>query len=492
MKPSLRFHVATLTVLLLSLAAPVAAPAQVFTSLASFDVANGDDPEFSFLVQGLDGNFHGTTPRGGANSDSNCNLFTYLCGTLFKVTPEGKLTVLHNFCDQPFCAVDGDGPFEGLVLATDENFYGTTSFGGADNSGIAFRISSTGWLVQLHSFCSETNCADGGGPSALIQATDGNFYGTTSSGGAYNYGTIFRLAPQGKLTTLYSFCAQASCPDGQIPGQGGLVQATDGNFYGTTYAGGEFNSGTAFKITPSGVFTLIYSFCSVLRIHCNDGEYPNNPLIQGSDGNFYGTAMSGGVRNNGMIFQLTPTGTLTTLHSLEYGDGQQPFGPLVQGSDGNFYGMTNFGGYYDYGTIFEITSEAVFTVLQNFEQLYGAYPYGGLVQGTDGTFYGATSGGGSSSKCGSEGCGTIFSLNTGLGPFISALPTSGEVGSKVILLGNNLVGSTAVTFNGTAATFRVVSPTEIRTTVPTGATTGKVQVTTPGGTLTSNVVFRVR
>lgn len=170
---------------------------------------------------------------------------------------------------------------------------------------------------------------------------------------------------------------------------------------------------------------------------------------------------------------------MTTLHTFDALNGAMPVGVLVQGTDGNIYGTTSYGGPNNSGTVFRVSPQGTTTSFAGFP---GGLPYAGLTQGTDGNFYGTTY----------EGDGTVFSLSVGLGPFVETLPTAGKVGSRIVVLGNALTGTTSVTFNGTATTFTVVSPTEIKTTVPTGATSGKVQVTTPHGTLTSNVEFRVK
>jgi uncharacterized repeat protein (TIGR03803 family) len=195
--------------------------------------------------------------------------------------------------------------------------------------------------------------------------------------------------------------------------------------------------------------------------------------------------------DNGRVFKMTPSGTLTTLYGFP-----EPAGPsaLVQATDGNFYGTTAGGGANENGTVFQITPSGMLTTLYSFCPQSGCAdgsgPEAGLVQGTDGNFYGTASGGG---NCGEPvlDCGTVFSLSTGLGPFVETLPSSGKVGNAVTILGTNLTGATSVTFKGTAAVFTVVSSSEITTTVPAGATSGIVRVVTPGGTLSSNVPFRV-
>lgn len=188
----------------------VASPAQVLTTLYSFCpeqyCPDGANP-YAGLVQATDGNFYGTATGGGAHAEG---------GTVFQITPGGTLTTLYSFCAEQGC-VDGVGPYAGLVQATDGNFYGTTNGGGAKGGGTVFRISSGGTLTPLYSFCSESNCADGGQPNGLVLATDGNFYGTTGVGGANKYGTVFRITSSGALTTLYTFCSQQNCADGGAP-----------------------------------------------------------------------------------------------------------------------------------------------------------------------------------------------------------------------------------------------------------------------------------
>jgi uncharacterized repeat protein (TIGR03803 family) len=465
-------------VLLLCAATAVASPAQTFTTLYSFAASDGHDPQDA-LVQGFDGDFYGTTYYGGAHN----------FGTVFKVTPTGTLTTLYSFCTQTGCT-DGEYPGSNLVQGTDGNFYGTTDFGGARNGGEVFKITPAGALTVLYSFCAEANCTDGQGPyTGLIQATDGNFYGTTHSGGSYFDGTVFKITTGGTLTKLYSFCQLTGCPDGRTP-TAGLVQATDGNLYGTTSLNGANGYGTLFKITTAGVFTTLYNFCT--ETGCTDGKYPVG-LIQATDGSLYGTA-GGGTYNQGTVFKVTLAGALTTLYSFcpqtGCSDGSDPRAGVVQGTDGNFYGTTDTGGAHLEGTVFKITPAGALTTLYNFCAQAGCPDgfvlYAGLVQGTDGTFYATTY------KGGAHGDGTVFNLALGIKAFVETRPVSGKVGARVIILGTNLTGATGVSFNGTAATFTVVSGSEIKTTVPAGATTGKVKVATSGGTFSSNVAFRVK
>jgi len=367
---------------------------QSLSTLLNFDGANGAFPAFTSLVQGTDGNLYGTTESGG----------TFDQGIVFKVTPGGTLTNLYTFCSQTNCT-DGAEPYAGLVQAANGNFYGTTSVGGANSEGTVFEITPAGQLTTLYNFCSQPGCTDGYLPYAgLVQGTDGNFYGTTLAGGANNEGTVFKMTPGGTLTTLYSFCSQSGCTDGLEP-YAGLVQGTDGNFYGTTLAGGASGAGTVFKMTPGGTLTTLYSFCS--QNGCTDGIEPYGGLVQGTDGNFYGTTAFGGANAEGTVFKLTPSGTLTTLYSFcsQSGctDGIQPEAGLVQ-AGGNFYGTTYFAGPNGYGTVFEITPAGQLTTLYGFGLGDGGFVEGGLVQGSNGNLYGMTVFGGSRLD------GTIFSL----------------------------------------------------------------------------------
>jgi uncharacterized repeat protein (TIGR03803 family) len=245
-------------------------------------------------------------------------------------------------------------PLGALLQASDGNFYGTTSLGGAGYAGTIFRMTPGGAFTTLHSF----DVADGSNPyPGMVQGSDGNFYGTTHDGGAnYNCdagcGTIFKIIPAGTLTSLYTFCSEPNCTDGYYP-YGGLVQAADGNFYGTTTNGGNpaAPNGTIFRITPSGTLTTLHEFCS--QPGCPDGSLPLDTLVQASDGNFYGTTANDG-GGAGTVFKITPSGTFTTLAIFEGANGLGPEAGLVQASDGNFYGTASGGGAYDYGTIFRL------------------------------------------------------------------------------------------------------------------------------------------
>jgi len=456
-------------------ASTIASPAQTFRTVVHFHGTNGSLGQDPLpLIQGLDGNFYGTTWAGGV----------YYKGTVFKITRGGTLTTLYSFCAQTGCP-DGSSPLAGLVQATDGNFYGGMAGGGAYGWGTIFKITPGGTLTTLYSF----DGADGYGPSSLVQATDGNIYGTTQNGGTHfingsypGEGTIFKIAPGGKLTTVYDFCAQAQCTS-YYPG--GLIQATDGNFYGETlaYTG-------IFKMTPAGTLTYLHNYCT--QPNCTDG-YVGTGLLQATDGNFYGAMAGGGAYDKGTIFKLTPGGTLTALYNFcsqtNCSDGASPIGALVQASDGNFYGTTYEGGQGPCldgcGTVFKITPSGTLTTLHSFNGTDGMNPRAPLLQATNGTFYGTTPGGGV------YGDGTVFSLCVGLGWFTEELPNYGKVGGTIDILGTNLTGASSVTFNGTAAPFTVISKSEIQATVPSGARTGYVSVTLPSGRIPSNKKFRV-
>jgi len=458
--------------------AAIGSPAQItFNTLVNFYRPTTGAYPLGSLVQGPDGNLYGTTSQGG----------TYDFGTVFRITPSGRLTTLYNFCSQSGCP-DGNGPGAGLVQATDGNLYGTTTFGGAHDAGTVFKISLSGALTTLYNFCAQPGCADGEFPLAgVIQASDGNFYGTTEEGGASSfYGTVFKITPSGSLTTLYSFCAQPNCADGGIP-FAGVIQATDGNLYGTTESGGDFSEGTVFKITPTGTLSVLYSFCAQPK--CTDGARPYVGVTQGSDGNLYGTTYSGGASDLGTVFKISPGPELSVLHSFcttDCDDGQSPDASLIQGIDGNFYGSTASGGIHSRGTLFEITPSGALTTLHSFDYTHGSSPEAALVEATDGTFYGTAQNGGA------HFFGTVFSLSVGLGPFVGFVNDTGRIGSPVGILGQGFIGTTSVSFNGTAASFTVTHDTFLTAVVPPGATTGFVTVATPSGSLSSNVPFRVR
>jgi uncharacterized repeat protein (TIGR03803 family) len=362
-----------------ALAVPQTARAQVpLTTLHSFaaSATDGGSPEGA-LIQGADGNFYGTTYQGG----------TFRFGTVFRMTADGAMTVLHPFAGG---SADGAHPRAGLVEAADGNFYGTTLGGGGSEMGTVFRMTPAGAVTILHAFAGG---ADGRGPVGLIEGRDGNLYGTASGGGASNDGTVFRMTLTGSITVLHAF---AGNPDGAEP-FAALVEASDGNFDGTTFLGGAFNDGTVFRMTPAGSVTVLHSFAR----GAPDGGLPMGALIQARDGNFYGTTFNGGTSERGTVFRMTPAGAFTVLHSFAggAGDGAFPWAGVIQGSDGNFYGTTEQGGPFDTGgTLFRMTPDGRLTVLHAFARgtADGASPITALVQAADGSFYGTALQGGRS------------------------------------------------------------------------------------------------
>jgi uncharacterized repeat protein (TIGR03803 family) len=472
----------------------ITAPAQTVKPLLIFDGPNGAFPEAP-VIQGSDGSIYGTTEKGGTESS----------GTVFKFAPPGKLTVLYNFCTQSTYCADGQFPIAGVVQGKDGNFYGTASAGGGiyDDWGTIFKLSAAGSLTTLHSFSLTDGASPRGMVQGVDGNFYGiSFQGGSNTGcfdGPERYcGTVFKITPAGEFTTLYNFCSQSNCSDGANP-IGALVLSGDGNFYGVTSTGGsgatdcDGGCGTVFKITTAGVLTTLHVFCS--QSGCPDGNYPGTGLVQATDGNFYGTTINGGILA-GTVFKITPTGVLTTLYDFcgqtSCPDGAVPESTLVQGRDGNLYGTSTGGGIHgDGGTIFNITLDGVFTTLYSF-CARGVWPYcaaetpvGGLVQSTSGAFYGTTLGP-PSGRC-VQKCGTLFSFGIDL----ALKPTSGSTGRQISITGLNLTGATKVKFNGVAAGFTVISATNILAKVPSGATTGPVRVITPGGVLKSNTTFLV-
>lgn len=446
----------------------VDAQAQTVNVLVDFNLTNGGGA--SSVVQGTDGNFYGTTNIGGKHD-----------GTLFRVTPDGTLTTVYSFCSQAKC-VDGASPFQSPILGNDGNLYGVVLSGGSDTayptgSGIIYKMTPGNYSV-LYTFCETMPCLDGAAPTGIVQAADGNFYGTAAIGGAFNEGTFFKLTPAGKLTVLYSFCSLANCVDGSGPSSA-PIQARDGNFYGTA-GGGSNGHGVVYQITSTGSYQVIYNFCSISS--CTDGSQPNG-LVQDASGNLYGTTTEGGF-GYGAIFKINSGNHYFVLHHFDETDAS-PFAGLIFANDGNLYGVSE--GDLSGGAVFDITAAGVYTEFYVFSDcdLQGCYPVGPPFQGTNGIFYGTTGNGGSG------GYGTVFSFSNGLSPLVQTVPVVGKVGSSVLILGNNLTGSSSVTFNGVEAKFTVESDTYIKATVPAGATTGTVSVVTPTGTLNSNPRFVV-
>jgi len=447
-------------------ATALASQAQTLTTLATFDGANGGQPKS--ILQGADGNFYGTADL------------------IFKMTPDGTLTTLY-----------GPPGFETpspLIQATDGNFYATTLNGGPMSWGAIVKISPSGTFTTVFDLPGSDGNYGIDPLAGLLQAADGNFYGSTSLGGSVgDLGTLFKFTPPSTMTTLHNF----NGTDGANP-VANLIQGTDGNLYGTTPLGGaggcagsQFTPngcGTIFKITPAGVLTTLYSFGVGTAPSAYptpaDGANPNAPLVQGSDGNFYGTTPVGGIAGCeayvnllyetaggcGTIFKITPDGTLTTLYTFGTTptDGVVPGAGLIQANDGNLYGTTTSGGMggclnlektmtAGCGTIFRIAPSGSYTTLYRFGANFqpsnqtssdGATPLGPLIQASDGNLYGTTS------AAGTYRDGTVFRFSL-VSPDTPAIAASGGVvngasfqpgispGSWITINGSNLAASPA-------------------------------------------------
>jgi uncharacterized repeat protein (TIGR03803 family) len=353
----------------------------------NFGIAiEGYGPETGPLF-GSDGNLYGVTAEGGPNVVGTINNLG--AGSFFKVTLTGQETDLWNFGS----GTDGQSPSGDLVVDASGNFYGTTYAGGVNGAGTVFKITATGQETVLWNFGSGT---DGQKPfGSLVLGQDGNLYGTTSEGGANGGGTVFKLTPAGVETVLWDFGAGS---DGKTP-KGRLLQASDGNFYGTTESGGALTFGAVYKLTLSGTETVLYSFA-----YGTDGQGPEG-LVQGPDGTFYGITIGGGTYNAGTAFKVSPNGVESQLWSFGNGaDGRNPDAAPLLSSDGNFYGVTGSGGTNGLGTVYRLTPTGDETVLWSFKDSDGSDPFSTLTQGPDGTIYGTTYRGGSA------GGGVLFKL----------------------------------------------------------------------------------
>ena len=378
------------------------------------------------LVRADDGFFYGTTSAGG----------DFGAGTAFRIDVAGVLVTLHSFG-----YTDGAEPRGALIQAGDGNFYGLTSLGGANNLGTVFRMDALGNVTTLHSFSGFT---DGSAPqSALLEAADGNFYGTTTDGGTFGVGTFFRMDASGTLTNLYSF-----------QGLGGpaapLIQGADGFFYGTTYLG-TGGKGSVIRLDTLGNFATLHTFTGP------DGANPAAAVLQAADGLLYGTTARGGTNDTGTVFRMDvfggnfetlaeissnaaliqatdgdfygttfssvfhmdDAGNVDTVHSLSVVEGELLSAPLVEGADGIFYGTAKLGGENGYGTLFRVDSAGDFTTLHHFPGGDGMESRAPLIEASDGNFYGTTSSGGvlrrgSVFRVDRNGCVTILHSFSGL------------------------------------------------------------------------------
>jgi len=476
-----------------------------------FDGTDGRWPAQG-LIQARDGAFYGTTVGGG----------TADMGTVFKLTAQGQFTRLHSFSG---VGDDGAFPAAALVEALDGSLYGTTLQGGTGSQGTAFKITSAGAFITIHSFGTGD---DGTSPNgALVQATDGNFYGTTNERFA---GTVFRMTPDGTVSTLHRFTLGTG--EGQSP-VAGLIQGQDGALYGTTTIDSIFVGGSVFRITTAGDFTVLHSVPSsfggviqgsdgafygttlgtVFRLTSGgdftvlhtfngpDGRLPYGGLIQARDGRLYGMTTAGGAADHGVVFGLTTDGVLVATGSFTSPDGEAPSGGVIRGSDGNLYGTTARGGPTNQGTVFRMTPDGEMTLLHVFTGRDGAVPLAGLVQASDGLFYGVTSRGGTSDR------GTVYRI-TPTGGFVtlrSFAPSDGGFAAAPLIQAQDhtLYGTTVGDVNTRGIVFRITTTGAFTTLAalfkPSGplveASDGNLYGTTLGSdnpaSLNQGTVFRV-
>jgi uncharacterized repeat protein (TIGR03803 family) len=478
----------------------------VLSTVATFDGVNAAHP-VSGLTLAPDGNFYGTSPQGGTNGT----------GAVFRVTPGGLVTLLVSFDGTSL----GGAPSPGLTVGPDGNLYGMTSFGGAAGSGTIFKVTLGGTLTTLHSFSG----ADGVfRQPRLTLGPDGNLYGTLRDGGALNAGEIFKITTTGVFTALVSFNGP---PNGAFP-FGELTTGADRQLYGTTSSGGTVNLGTVFKMTTNGVLTTLFSFtneangqpqaglllaadgnfygCSqgsvykmtpagvvttLVSLSPPDGLSPRTGLTLGPDAKLYGTASEGGANNAGTIFSLTTSGVLTTLASFNVTNGQAPAAALTLGKDGNFYGTASLGGPNLAGTVFRFSTNGALTALASFSAVTGSHPQGQLAAASDGSFFGTTP------DQGPGGFGTVFRVTTNgtLTRLVSfnigngATPEDG----LVLAMDGNFYGTTAVGgINDLGTVFRV-SPAGALATLSLNAASGSSPlgglVQGPDGTLYGTTAF---
>ena len=458
---------AAIFIAVLAAAAPPAQAQSVNTLFNFQSNSNNSEPSEpqGNMAQGRDGNFYGISSSG----DGCCQ------GVFYKIDSTGVMTALASMPD--FQGTNCNG----VVLATDGNFYGTC-YSDPTNNGTLIRLTPVGAITVLHTFLGTTT--DGCHPlAAPIQGTDGSLYGTTGFCGANGYGTVYKFSPSGTYTQLYSFQG----PPNDTAEPLGLVEGTDGNLWGMG-SGWIISNGAVFKVSAAGKETLVYAF----KGGPADGQNPLTSLIQGADGNYYGTTEFGGTSNLGTVFKLTPAGVETVLYNFpNQSDGAYPRLPLTQGLDGLLYGITTdcAGGGCAQAALFDISTAGAYKNLY----LYpvgvpnSIQPFAPLLLSTNGTLYSTTFQGGVASS------GTFYDVTTNFKPFISLVNVrSGKEGAQVGILGQGFSTASVVKFGGTiATTTKLTGKTFILATVPSAALTGKITVTTGSATLSTVSAFKV-
>lgn len=434
------------------------------------------------LIQAPDNNFYGTATQGGTSG----------AGTVFRLTPAGGFTILHQFVGG---ASDGGSPSGGLVLGTDGNLYGVTLNGGPAGCGTVYEITTGGTLTILHAFTGPF-APDGCSPyGALTLGADGNLYGVTTFGS----GSIFKI-PQGggTFTTVFTFGSGTTDP--RLP-VAAPIQGTDGNFYGTTVEGGANNTGTIYQLTPGGTFTVLHEFAAITDPMSNtnaDGAYPSSLLLQASDGNLYGACPFGGSGGDGTIFKIPlGGGAFSVVHNFLQSESIQA-NALIEANDGNLYGATVGGGTNFTGEVYQLTLGGAFSIIYNFTSVSSGTNSDGngvpfpLLQGLDGNLYGAATAGGANMS------GTIFSINAGLPRIPSQIlgfnPSSVDACGPAFtlqVLGRHFESGSTVTWDGSPLTTTFVSTSELDAYVPASLITmpynANIQVVGPDG-LPGNVM----
>lgn len=431
-------------------------------------------PDGPVMAQGRDGNLYITAQDGGPSATS----------MLFSLTPAGVLTPGYS----------PNGVLFGVTLGRDGNFYGANYNGGTNGFGTLYKTTPTGTGTVFYNFLFSSGPANPYAPP--IEATNGAFYGTTSYNeerdGYFPESVVYSVTSKGVFKILHTFTGT----DGQNI-YAGLVQGTDGNFYGCSAAGGSSSDGVIFKMTSAGKVTVLHNFDGT------DGSGCSYALVQASDGDFYGTA-GGGSDGFGVVFKITSGGTYSVIHNFNgTTDGSYPSSPLIQATDGNLYGVTGSQGQVDYGSVYKVTTSGTLTTLYSFTGgTDGGIPQSALMQHTNGLLYGDTFMGGNlncftSIYYGGQvvivaGCGVVFSADIGAEPFVNLMTKSGHELSAVEILGQGFTKSSVVEFGGVKSTkVTLTGTTYMSATVPAGALTGAVTVTTGATTLTSPQTFKV-
>lgn len=365
------------------------AQAQSFKTLYNFTGSPDGAYPYASLVRDSAGNLYSTTDAGGAHG----------YGTVFKLSPSGKETVLYSFTG----GADGANPLFSLFRDAAGNLYGTTELGGASGLGTVFELTKGGKESVLYSF---TGGADGCYPTGgLLRDTAGNWYGTAEECGASEVGTLFKLSKNGTLTVLHAF---AGSPDGAYPAFTTPLMDKAGNLYGVTEEGGLDNYGAVYQMSKSSKkVKVLYSFAGGTTDGC---DVFGNPLMD-KNGNLYGTANACGPSHVGIVWRVSKKDKETILHSFGGGssDGSEPIGGVIMDAKGNLYGTTYQGGSANLGTAYKLSKSGTVTLLHTFTGSDGDYLYSALIQDATGSFYGTTLYGGSGEAC-RNGCGTVWKI----------------------------------------------------------------------------------